>query len=146
MRNNGFVFSMDLMLAGMIAFAGILFILYFSSHSVNDSMNAFNESSLEKQGIYLADLMVKTSQGNGVAFFDEEKKRVEENLVVEEKLEGFGFKKGKYFVKSIRLMKENSPKEIALSDEEGKCIFIKRFVLLKESMQKAVLGVEFCEK
>ncbi|MBI5884711.1 hypothetical protein HZB89_01290 [archaeon] len=79
MKNKGFMLSIDLLLASIIALACILLIMNFSLQEARESSDEFNGLELEKQAVYFADFLVKS--GDGLAFFDESKKRIEERKI-----------------------------------------------------------------
>lgn len=138
------------MIASMILLS-TLFILLFS-------LNAFaeqelqNEKEIEKKlfGLALSEAIVKNRNEdnpiNGAAYFNNEKKRVEANIIDVSLLEKIRYKEfGKFSLSGIYERNENGKRYYFEKDKEN-CIVIERFVIINELIpRKTVLGVVICE-
>ena len=100
----------------------------------------------------LADALVKNRNLEmplaGSAFFDSEKRTVISNLVDSSLLNSAKPAKfGNVEVFEISLQRKNQRPEIIFSNPlpSGNCVSVKRFVVLQETSEKAIVGVIACE-
>lgn len=138
--NKGFVFSFDALIAMFILLIMILLMVTQTKILVGEEVNEVKEFELKSKGLFYADSLVKNFDENGVkgiAYFNEEKKRVESN-----KLDYFSLKKINAwkldFVKEIAIEFKEGEKEIIFSKEMNseKCFAFERFVLINEKKTK----------
>ena len=138
------------MIASMILLS-TLFILLFS-------LNAFaeqelrNEKEIEKElfGLALSEAIIKNRNVdnpiNGAAYFNNEKKRVEANILDISLLEKIRYKEfGKFSLSGLYERIENGKKYYFENNKEN-CTAIERFVIINELIpRKTILGVVICE-
>src|SRR3989344_5556475 len=93
MRNNGILFSTDLMVAFVaISTVVLMTVFVYSGYfgAVSENIKAF---SRDREAIFFMDYLVKTNSNElptiGTAFFDADKKRVIENLIDKEALDDY---------------------------------------------------------
>lgn len=138
------------MIASMILLS-TLFLLLFS-------LNAFaeqelrNEKEIEKElfGLALSEAIIKNRNEsnpiNGAAYFNNEKKRVEANIIDISLLEKIRYKEfGKFSLSGLYERNENG-KRYYFENNKKNCIAIERFVIIREIIpRKTILGVVICE-
>ena len=155
MRNNGIIFSTDIMVAFIAATGVVLMIVFaFSSYFGAVSENAKNFSH-DREAVFFMDYIVKTNGGDwppiGAAFFDVQKKRVVGNLLDKEALKNSvkdtnSLQIEHSAVKGIFLEYEDGRTEWIFGDREEGCVIYERFVLVNGIIrEKAKVGAVFCE-
>jgi len=155
MRNNGILFSTDLIVAFIaVSTIALMIVFVYSGYfgAVSDNVKAF---SRDREAIFFMDYLVKTSSNElpaiGAAFFDTEKKRVVGNLLDKEALKDYTKEIGQlelehWVVKGIFLEYENGNKDWIFGGREEGCVIYERFVLMNGAvMEKAKIGAVFCE-
>jgi hypothetical protein len=119
-------------------------------NALSQTVNKNNETKeliyLKTKALFYADSLVKNSNEKepekGIAFYNEEKKRVEENVVdlgLAEKIEEKNFPE---YLKEIRI--EFGEKKISKGKKEGNCFEARRLVLIQETKEKGVVFVSAC--
>ncbi|MDO8648060.1 MAG: hypothetical protein Q7R70_06650 [Candidatus Diapherotrites archaeon] len=150
--SKGSVFSIELF------FAFLVCVLILAAALRSEALMLFGSSQnskqffLEEKTIMLADALVKNRNAEqplaGSAFFDSEKRTVISNLVDSSLLNSAKPAKfGNVEVFEISLQRKNQRPEIILSNPlpSGNCVSVKRFVVLQETSEKAIVGVIACE-
>ncbi len=100
---------------------------------------------IKSKAVFFADSLVKNSNSEepekGIAFYNPEKKRVEENVIDQSLLKKIEEKNFPEYLKEIRL--EFEGEKIIAGEKKGNCFEARRFVLVKE--KKGVLFVSACK-
>lgn len=152
--SKGGIFSIDLLVAFLLASALLVLILDFQSGILFSTQESLKGFEISEKALMLADSLVKNSDENnallGSAFFDSGKRRVVSNLLDYSSLKtARPTEFSNISIIELSLQKKNSGKEIIFSKTgfEGKnCLSAKRFVILNGSGEKALVGVVACEK
>lgn len=147
--NKGIIFSMDT----LIAFTILLFILMVFVINVNSSTNNLTQNVghffLEEKTFLIADSLVKNynEENNllGACVYDPKKRRVKSNEINSQNFLNLKtINQDNFFVKSVSYTTNTRNKKVVLSEENGECIIVKRFVLIDG--EKGVVFVEGCIK
>jgi len=133
----------------VIAFFVVLLMVFLMINSLNFAVNKNQETKnlfyLKTKAIYFADSLVKNSNQEkpekGIAVYNKEKKRVEENVIdlnLVEKIDEENFPE---LLKEIRI--EFEEKEIRIGEKKGNCFEARRLVMM-ETGEKGVVFVYAC--
>jgi len=133
----------------LTAFLAVLLMFFLMLAALEETINRNKEIEefyyIKSKAVFFADSLVKNSNSEepekGIAFYNTEKKSVEENVIdlsLMEKIEEKNFPK---YLKEIRL--EFEEKKIIIGKKQANCFEARRFVLVKE--KKGVLFVSVCK-
>ena len=150
--SNGSVFSLELLFAFLACSMILVFSLNQESAMLLESSQGLKGFFLEEKAVMIADSLVKNSNPEnpllGSAFFDSEKHRIIPNLLDYSALkQAKPFAFGKIKVLELSLQRKNSLPELIFSNPlpSGNCVSLRRFVLLQDTLEKAIVGVIACE-
>jgi hypothetical protein len=130
------------------AFLAVLLTLFLMMNALNDKINERKEIReliyLKSKAILYADTLIKNSnQGEpekGIAFYNKQKKRVEENVIdlkLVKKIKEEHFERP---LKQIKITFDNET--INIGEKKGKCFEAKRFIVSEKG--KGVISVYAC--
>jgi len=155
MRNDGFVFTSDLMLAFVVVCTTLFIIVWMAGSHATGLADKISDFSEQRERVFFMDYLVKT-HGNempaiGAAFFDSGKRRVMENVIdtgfLAEATAGTDAIVLQHSV--VNGIFSQFPGEERLfffgSEQEG-CMILERFVVFSGmSQRKGKVGAVFCE-
>lgn len=130
-----------------------LFIVFFMVYLMISSLSqAITEEKgkelnyLKSKAIFFADSIIKNCNEmepeKGIAFYNHEKKRVEENVIDLELAEKLDEKKFPEKLKQVRI--EFGEKKIAVGEKKADCFEAKRLVLIYQTGETGVVFVAAC--
>jgi len=133
----------------MVSAIVILLMVFIMVSALNQKITEKSETKnlayLKSKAVFFADSLVKNSNEKepekGIALYDKEKKRVQENVIDLKLAEKLDEKKFPEKLKEIRI--EFSNMKITAGRKEGACFEAKRFIL-NESNEKGVLYATAC--
>ena len=143
---KGLAFAADFLTATMLLFLCTLAIYAHINGSIEKISSDYKKIKLAENGIFLMDSLVKNNDQNnplmGSAYFNSRLKRVEQNVVDEGLLKKISEKSEQrqfagFFVKSVSFQqKGQEPQKIFETPQNGACIGIERFAILKGDFSK----------
>ncbi|MBU2476182.1 hypothetical protein KKG83_01795 [Candidatus Micrarchaeota archaeon] len=143
--SKGF-FGTDLGIAFFVILLMFFLMVSALSNEVNKNIETKELVYLKTKALFYADSLVKNSNEKepekGIAFYDEEKKRIEENVVDLGLVEKIEEKKFPEYLKEIRI--EFGEQKIIKGKKTGKCFEARRLVLIQETKEKGVVFVSAC--
>ena len=133
----------------VIAFMAVLLMVFLMINSLNETITKNKETKnlfyLKSKAIFFADSLIKNSNEvnpeKGIAFYNKEKKRVEENKINLILLKKIRKEKFPEYLKEIKL--EFGDKKIQIGEKKGNCFEARRFILT-EKKEKGVIFVSAC--
>lgn len=147
--NKGIVFALDLAVSFLLMSATLLLLVSALDARMQKTSGQSRQLYLEQKAISIADSLVKNSDSSnpvfGAAYYNAEKKRVEENVLDLELLK----KADAGSLQEIRriYLKYDGMEEVFAEKELGKnCAAVERFVLLKQQNKKALAGIVVCSE
>lgn len=133
----------------MISFLAVLFMIFLMLAALNQIITEKQEKELnylKSKAIFFADSLIKNSNEKepekGIAFYNEEKKRVEENVIdlsLMEKIEE------KNFPEKLKEIRIDFGEEIKFGEKKGNCFEVRRFVLIQQTGKKGIIYVTACD-
>ena len=130
---KGLIFSMDALIAILIMLMMTVLFLVYCENILEQEKANIDHLSLEKEAIVKLDRALKTDGTNGAAYFNENKHRVEENLVNSNML-------AELKDQGIFFSGQNPP-----AIEGDNCLVLERLALDHESNKVILVGVKVCE-
>jgi len=135
----------------MIAFLAVMLMIFLMINSLNQEITKNTETKeliyLKSKALFFADSLVKNSNEKepekGIAFYNKDKKRVEENIIDLDLIEKIKKENFPEPLKEIRL--EFSGEQIIIGEKKGNCFEAKRFVLIEKTGEKGVIFVSACD-
>jgi len=154
MKNKGIYFGIDFSISVILIFLCTILILVHFNQTLSDVMIKQQEMELVGKGMFLVDSLIKNSDPAfpllGAAFYNNPKKRVEQNVLDLELLRKISVNDeiSGIFIKSIYIQFKNKSTEKIFDKQVNKnCLGFERFVLLKENLieKKGKIVVEVCD-
>ncbi len=133
----------------VIALLAVLLMIFLMINSLNETIIKNKETKnlfyLKSKAVFFADSLIKNSNEinpeKGIAFYNKEKKRVEENKIDLTLLKKIRKEKFTEYLKEIKL--EFGEEKIQIGKKEGSCFEARRFILT-EKKEKGVIFVSAC--
>src|SRR3990167_4868435 len=147
---RGFILSSDALIASLILLSTLLVVANFISILTLSEKAKYENFEKVAFASSLSSAIIKTrnetNPSTGAAYYNEEKRRVESNVVDEELLSKIVPQSfGRYGLFGIYERSQDSRREIFFQSAK-ECIFVERFVIIRGTIKrKAVLGVIVCE-
>jgi len=149
--HKGLIFSLDVVIAAMILLLSLSLLFFSLDAFAWENIRQARQTEHELFALALSEIIVKNrneeTPWNGAAYFDDAKKRVEQNVLDPNLLRKIETQKaGKYFLSAV-YKRTALGKEYYFEEETENCLVVERFVVMKGLIEeKAVLGVVVCEK
>ncbi len=133
----------------MVSAVIVLITVYLMITAVNAKIEEKNEiknlNYLKLKALYYADSLIKNSNSKepekGIAFYNKEKKRTEENIIDLKLAEKLNEKNFPEKLKEIRI--ETKKVKIKTGEKKGNCFEVRRFILT-EQKEKGIIYVSTC--
>ena len=143
--NKGLI-ETDVLVSFLVTLAMVYLMLTSLSQKITEKTEEKELVYLKSKAIFFADSLVKNSNEiepeKGIAFFNHEKKRVEENVIDLSLAEKLGEKNFPEKLKQVRI--EFGEKKIIIGEKKAGCFEARRFVLVKQTGETGVVFVVVC--
>ena len=148
MKQKGIAFSFVVLFASIIWLLIIFLMLNSINQNISEISGKIKAEEFKKNSLLGFDSMIKNHDENnalnGLAFANNGKKRAETGVIETDRLQEIKDAKIKK-MEIIQAGEETQEYENSFL-KSGECISLKRMVVLKDSMQKAVLGAVYCNE
>ena len=140
------VIETDVLAASVV----VLLMVFLMMSSLGSTITKNSETKelfyLKSKAVFFADVLAKNSnQENpqkGIAFYNKQKRRVEENVIDLKLVEKINEKDFPELLKEIRI--EFEEEKIIIGKKKGNCFEARRFILDEKTKEKGVLFVSAC--